>query len=360
MKDTGPKSLSSLDRMSIEREAVEWHERLSGDTNTKTEQAFDDWMAISQEHRQVYLEAELLADDFAQLATQPDLVEHLTMRSDVDDQSSLNVVPINKNTKPVKWLVSAMAVAACLAMVTIVNTGWFDNQDESSQFVAAKTFQSQYHSEIGELKKVELPDGSRLTLGPNSLINISFSELSRKVELVLGEAYFDVAKSPGRPFFVEADQTSVKVVGTRFDVRRLAQMTSVSVVEGVVQVFNGKESARLASSSLLPTTLLAGQYAKSDGRSDIVMQKALVSQDLVAWLDGRLVYNGAELRDVLADANRYSKSGIIRLNDQALGEKKVTLSVNVDSISDLPFMLVKLMDLDISQSANETVLSIKQ
>lgn len=360
MKNTGPKILSSPDSASIELEAVEWHERLSGDTNAKIEQAFDDWMAISQEHRQAYLEAELLADGFAQLTAQPDIVEHLTALSSVDDKPSLNVVPISSMPKSVRWFASAMAVAACLAMVTIVNLGWIGNQDESSQRMAVKTFQSQYHSEIGELKKIELPDGSKLTLGPNSLINVSFSELNRKVELVLGEAYFDVAKSPDRPFFVEADQTSVKVVGTRFDVRRLAQTTSVSVVEGVVQVFNGKESARLALPSVLPTTLLAGQYAKSDGKTDIVAQEALVREDLAAWLDGRLVYKGAELRDVLADANRYSKSGIIRLNDQILGEKKVNLSVNVDNIDDLPLMLAELMSLDISQNSVETVLSAKQ
>lgn len=360
MKNTGPKILPSLESANIELEAVEWHERLSGDTNEKTELAFDDWMAISQEHRQAYLEAELLADGFAELAAQPDMVEHLTALSDVNEQPTLNVVPFSGKPSSVKWFASAMAIAACLAMVTIFNSGWFSNQVEPSQFVSMKTFQSQYHSDIGELKEIELPDGSKLTLGPNSLINVSFSELNRKVELVLGEAYFDVAKSPGRPFFVEVDQTSVKVIGTRFDVRRLAQTTSVSVVEGVVQVFNGKESARSASSNLFPVTLLAGQFAKSDGRTAIVVQDASDGLDLVSWLDGRLVYNGAELRDVLADANRYSKSKLIRLSDLSLGEEKVTVSVNVDSIDDLPLMLAELMSLDINQSSHETVLSIKK
>jgi ferric-dicitrate binding protein FerR (iron transport regulator) len=80
----------------------------------------------------------------------------------------------------------------------------------------------------------------------------------------------------------------------------------------------------------------------------------------VAWLDGRLVYRGAELRDVLADANRYSKSRVIRLDDMVLGEKKVTLSVSVDSIDDLPLMLAELMSLDIKQNSFEAVLSIKR
>jgi transmembrane sensor len=255
-------------------------------------------------------------------------------------------------------------------MVTVVNLAWFGNQVEPTQIAAAKAFQTQYHSNTGELRKIAWPDGSKVTLGPNSLIKVSFSESSRKIELVLGEAYFDVTKSKNRPFFVEAEQTSVKVLGTRFDVRRLAKSTSVSVIEGIVQVFNGRESARLSFNSslptnalptkVLPTMVLAGQHVTSDGSNDIVVQQVLGEHDLVAWLDGRLVYHGAELRDVLADANRYSKSGVIRLDDMALGEKKVTLSVSVDSIDDLPLMLAELMSLDINQSSFETVLSIKR
>jgi transmembrane sensor len=370
MKDIDPNTVVSLQSTSVQLEAIEWHERLSGDTSAKTEQEFDRWMATGEEHRQAYLEAELLADGFAQLATRPELVEALTISDGVDQPSSANVTPGLSTRKPVKWLLGAIAVAACFAMVTLVNFAWFGSQVEPTQVVAVKSFQTQYHSSTGELKEIALPDGSKVTLGPNSLINVSFSDSSRSIELVLGEAYFDVAKSHNRPFFVEAEQTSVKVVGTRFDVRRLAKSTSVSVVEGIVQVFNGRESARLSSSSSLPARgvpikglpikVSAGQHVTSDGSSDIVVQEVAAEHDLVAWLDGRLVYRGADLRDVLADANRYSKSGVIRLDDIALGEKKVTLSVSVDSIDDLPLMLAELMSLEINQSSFETVLSTKR
>jgi transmembrane sensor len=370
MKNIGPNTVVPLQSTSVQLEAIEWHERLSGDTSAKTEQAFDHWMATSEERRQAYLETELLADGFAQLAAQPEMVETLIVADAVDHPSSANVIPLLSTHKPVKWLLGVIAVAACFAMVTVVNLAWFGNQVEPTQLVAVKTFQTQYHSSTGELREIALPDGSNVTLGPNSLINVSFSESSRKIELILGEAYFDVTKSNNRPFYVEAEQTSVKVVGTRFDVRRLAKSTSVSVIEGIVQVFNGKESAGLSfNSSLpakglpikpLPTEVSAGQHVTSDGSNDIVVQEAVGEHDLVAWLDGRLVYHGAELRDVLADANRYSKAGVIRLDDMGLGEKKVTLSVSVDSIDDLPLMLAELMNLEINQSSFETVLSVKR
>lgn len=366
-KNTGPSSLASLHSVSdelgaVQFEAIEWQERMCGDTDANTEQAFDDWMAMSEEHRQAYLEAELLAEGFEQLAAQPLITERLVAQCDTGEQPALNspsdIVATHSKPKSVKWF--ALAIAACLAMVTVFNLGWFVNQEQPSEVVTSHVFQAQYLSDTGELKEISLPDGSMVTLGPNSLLKVNFNEVSRNAELVLGKAYFDVAKAVARPFFVEADQTSVKVVGTRFDVRRLAKATSVSVVEGVVQVFNGKDSARLHAAQVLPATLIAGQYAKSDGKTDIVVQEVLGGeQNSVAWLDGRLVYFGAELRDVITDANRYSKSGSIRLNDPSLGEEKVTLSINVNSIDELPLMLAELMSLEINQNSVETVLSTK-
>jgi len=250
-------------------------------------------------------------------------------------------------------------MAACLAMVTVLSVQWFVKQPATNDVVATAAFRAQYHSDAGTLENVSLPDGSKLILGPNSLVNVRFDDSSRQVELLLGEAYFDVVSLPDQPFFVEADQASVKVVGTRFDVRRLAHTTSVSVVEGVVQVFNGKQTARLGQNESQAATLLAGQYTKLDGEADMVVQQAAGTQDLAAWINGRLVYRGAELRDVIADANRYSNTGLIQLDTATLGDHKITLSVNVASLEDLPLMLAELMELEVRHNASGTVLTPK-
>ncbi|GAA6140046.1 hypothetical protein NBRC116583_37930 [Arenicella sp. 4NH20-0111] len=360
IKNSGLEAVTSRDGQSIEREAIEWHQRLSRDTDQQIEDAFDHWMAISEHHRQAYLEAELLGEGLDQLKTDSAALSRLTEAFDAEACSDSNDVVSIGRYKKRTWLASAVAVAASITFFTMFNLGWFSTQNEQPNLVSDSRFQSIYHSEIGRLKKVELPDGTHFTLGPNSFVKVVFNDSARRVELVRGEAYFDVVSLPNKPFFVEADLASVKVVGTRFDVRRLSQATSVSVVEGAVQVFNGKESARLRASSLLPTTLLAGQYAKADGDTDIVVQEALNGEDLVPWLSGRLTYRGAELRDVLADANRYSLAGNIRLRDPSLADKQVTLSVNIDSIDELPLMLAELMDLTVDKRPTETILSIKR
>src|SRR5579863_7096281 len=90
----------------------------------------------------------------------------------------------------------------------------------------------------GETKVVALKDGSVVTLNTASEIQVDYSAMLRAVELIRGEALFDVAKNKARPFVVSAGDTDVRAVGTSFTVRRLdAAPVEVLVREGVVEVF---------------------------------------------------------------------------------------------------------------------------
>ena len=90
----------------------------------------------------------------------------------------------------------------------------------------------------GETKVIALKDGSVVTLNTASEIQVNYSDALRSVELIRGEALFDVAKNKARPFVVAAGDTSVRVVGTSFTVRHLdATPVQVLVREGIVDVF---------------------------------------------------------------------------------------------------------------------------
>src|SRR5262249_55442924 len=89
---------------------------------------------------------------------------------------------------------------------------------------------------IGERSLVVLADGSKLTLNTSSAIHADFTGRERRVTLVRGEAYFDVAKDPTRPFIVTARSRNVIAVGTAFDVRLQDRQVKVTLVEGKVRV----------------------------------------------------------------------------------------------------------------------------
>lgn len=334
-------------------QAVEWYEKMQGATDATTQAAFDVWLSEGPENRQAYLEAELLHETLGELAHAPEAQDLILGAGDISVEH--NLAP--ERQRKALYGLTGMAMAACLAVFSAVNLGWFNTSSDVP--TAVMVSKQSFSTAPAEIRKELLSDGTRLVVGPSTMIDVQFDEGKRRVSLLSGEAYFDVAKDSSRPFFVETEDTSVKVVGTRFDVKTRSQGASIGVVEGVVHVFNGRSTARKQGSSMLPTTLLAGQSARSDGVQDIIVENSLSSSELAAWRNGRLVYRGSKLQDVVFDANRYLKQHTIRLNDDTLGSEKITLSVDVDNLDELPLMLSELLNLTVLSSSLETVLSRK-
>lgn len=83
---------------------------------------------------------------------------------------------------------------------------------------------------------VALADGSRLAVGAGSNVDVRLGKDRREVVLDRGQAFFEVAHDPARPFYVIAGRAEIRVTGTRFDVRRVGDNVQVSVLDGRVEV----------------------------------------------------------------------------------------------------------------------------
>jgi len=113
----------------------------------------------------------------------------------------------------------------------------------------------------GQNRRIDLADGSHVDLGGGSRLLVSLGRSERRVELASadGEAAFDVAKDPARPFVIRAGDHAITVVGTEFDVRRAAGSLMVTVRRGVVEV------ARLAPGSRHVRLTPGQQYSHKSG-----------------------------------------------------------------------------------------------
>jgi transmembrane sensor len=173
----------------------------------------------------------------------------------------------------------------------------------------------------GETKVVALKDGSVVTLNTDSEVQVRYSDELRSVELIRGEALFDVAKNQVRPFVVAAGDTSVRVVGTSFSVRRLeAAPVQVLVREGVVDVF--KPSARGAHSVRITANTMA--VAQADTAAAIAAMPVPVAQlhRQMAWQKGQIAFEGETLAQAAAEFSRYSDTRII-IDDPALAREEI-------------------------------------
>ena len=178
---------------------------------------------------------------------------------------------------------------------------------------------SRFRTGKGEMKVVALKDGSVVTLNTASEIVVNYSEGLRSVELVRGEALFDVAKNKARPFVVAAGDTSVRVVGTSFSVRRFdAAPIQVLVREGIVEVFKPTAGVR-------PIRISANTMALApQDDADIAARPVPMAQlhRAMAWQEGQIAFEGETLTQAAAEFSRYSDTRIV-IDDPALAREEI-------------------------------------
>ena len=115
---------------------------------------------------------------------------------------------------------------------------------------------------IAEVREIHLSDGSEVTLGARSSLEVAFRLHERRVALTSGLAFFSVSKNPSRPFIVLVGDKEVRVVGTKFEVRRDPAGMRVSVVEGTVEVMQVPERASETSREAPRTVRLAAKVTQ--------------------------------------------------------------------------------------------------
>jgi transmembrane sensor len=172
----------------------------------------------------------------------------------------------------------------------------------------------------GEVRLAPLADGSQMTLNTASTVQVHFTATRRHVSLIEGEALFDVAKDPKRPFVVEAGGVQVRAVGTSFSVRRRpARSVEVVVREGVVEV-SGQ-----ALTPAAPTRLAANDRAlvtEGGPIRAVALAPAQVAQGL-AWREGMIDLEGVSLGEAASEFGRYSDTQIL-IDDPAVAQMTIT------------------------------------
>ena len=147
---------------------------------------------------------------------------------------------------------------------------------------------------IGKQAMYALPDGSSVVLNTNSVLKLEHHLRTRQLQLVQGEVAVTVSHG-WRPFSVMAKDVRVKDIGTRFNVRLKPESVRVAVLEGAVEVSTGDQYQMLTTGQAIESRLGTLSYLN------------LINLDHeAAWQQGKLVFNGAPLSQVVNEVQRYS------------------------------------------------------
>jgi transmembrane sensor len=219
---------------------------------------------------------------------------------------------------------------------------------------------------VGAFQEIDLPDGSVVQLNTDSAIKVRYSDRERRVELLRGEAHFDVAKNPARPFIVAADKVAVRAVGTAFNVRLRPDSVDVLVTEGKVQVsdaVNGETLLAAAPDQAGPPVLAQGERVVVSLRDEatpaprsaaVIAVAPFEAKRSLAWQERRLEFDDLPLSEVVAEFNRYNRTKLV-IADPALNAKRFSGRFRADGFE--PF--VRLLEENFRVSTNRTAQEIE-
>jgi transmembrane sensor len=206
-----------------------------------------------------------------------------------------------------------------------------------------------YRTEVGALQVIPLSEGSRVTLNTNTELRVEVTPTERRVNLEQGEAYFEVARDPARPFIVEAGDQRVIAVGTQFSVRRERDEIRVFVTEGQVRVERNDEHG---------TALLgAGHIARADAGNVLVQEKSVAEvEQFLTWRTGQLAFDKTPLADAVAEFNRYNTRRII-IQDPTVAAMRVGGSFRATNVDAFVRLITSEFSIAATQHDNEIILT---
>lgn len=169
----------------------------------------------------------------------------------------------------------------------------------------------------GEIRRIDLPDGSAVTLGPVSAIKLDFQPRRRNIDLMAGMAFFEVASDRGRPFRVGCGKFDVTAPGAAFDISSDTSVLSVSVDRGSVEI--GTPATGVASSINLPE----GEWITIDPSDGSMDRGQRDSGEIASWRNNILIAERDTVSVLVARIGRWLPGRIV-IADPYIGRQRIS------------------------------------
>lgn len=277
------------------KEAADWAMTLRYDQPDASQQrAFERWRQQSNAHEAAWQRAESVFHAFEQV---PEPI----------GKAAIAKLGTGHDRRRMLKLLSLALVAAPVGGLVWHKLPW-------------QSWAADGYTAAGELRTLDLPDGSRLVLNTDSAVNIAFTAQARRIRLVKGEILITTHPDPApvaRPFFVDTAYGVVRALGTRFSVRQLdRQQCHVAVFERAVEIRPLSGAGR---------TLSAGEQANFDVSG--VDTPSPVDDSAAFWERGMLLAKDMRLEEVVAELARY-RHGVLRC-DPAVANLRVSGAISL-------------------------------
>lgn len=285
--------------------AAHWHGLIEdGDPDARTRERFEAWLSSNPLNRSAYESVERSWTLAANAAVDERI---MAMRREA---------LLAPRKARVRWgrpaAVAASILGFALVIGVLLRSGLPGDRHKAGEFV----------TQVGQRSSITLADGSAVVLNTESRIQVAFDKHARRVQLLAGQAWFEVAKNQPRPFVVEAADQRVTAHGTAFDVRlEDHDKVQVTLIEGRVSVEALKHGARPNVPGEREDLVPGDQLVVSPMRG-LTKHKVDVAKT-TSWRDGEIIFDDDTLANAVAEVNRYSAKKIV-LADERLASLRMS------------------------------------
>ena len=315
---------------SIKDEAIYWVTCEKEGLNNQQKSDFEAWIKQNNEHKKAFDEAKNIYTIFQNIPT--NYAQNLSNKA-------------HKGAKKIKFFektIKPLVVCACIIFVSIIGYKTFIPE-----------YQKDYKTLYTSLKKELLPDGSTIYIDTKSNLEIEFFKNKREVILKEGQVLFEIAKDKNRPFIITAGKTLIEVVGTKFEVKNIENITTISVEEGLVKV-------DFIRHLLLPTqeiTLLKkGEQIVIDNSGKINFVGQTQTEEIASWKNDELIFRKTSLKEAFKTFARYQDLDI-EFKDKSFENKLFSGKFNTLGIDNFLFAIQKIYPINILKNQNKIIIN---
>lgn len=328
----------------VEFEAALWVVRLERGLTAAEQDEFLDWLGSDPRH------GEALTQQKAGWTRLNLLADWRPVHGAKPDRDLLAPAPsgaVSRWRRRAAWFIpGALAAAAVVLGVFLART---EKPSDATAMAIAP-------GQIALIDRRTLEDGSVVELNRGAELRVNFSAGERHIELSRGEAHFQVAKDPKRPFTVRAGTVTVRAVGTAFNVQRRTASVDVVVTEGTVDVRTPKPAHPGEREAAEVARVEAGHRCVVSLAPDAAPAVIAITPEdttrLLAWQPTVLDFAEAPLSAIIAEFNRRNAPFQISVDDPALADLPLSASLRSDNVEGFLRLLEGGFGLEVERFGN--------
>lgn len=201
----------------------------------------------------------------------------------------------------------------------------------------------------GEEKHLILPDSSEIWINAGTTIKYPKEfKGDRRTVYLDGEAYFSVQKDVSKPFIVETNNLSVKVLGTKFNVKAYTSDEKV-----ITMLTSGKVEVSADNNSYI---LKPNEQLTFNTKTSTTIVDKVPSNETDAWLSGQLIFTDASFDEILQTLERHFN--IFITNNTTISPTKLytVKFLKDEQLDDILNILGEIMNVKYQRQGNQLII----